>query len=341
MKVTVPAARVDDPKAVLLQAVAMSRQPVALVDVPSRRLLSVSPVVADWFPEIDLVGRDATDYVVGGPSEAFLLLTAGRLDGYELTRQVRLPAGPEDAYVWIHVVGDERPPRTAVVVVDTEDTTLPELTARSVVAAATVIGTVDDEWRIDRISADVHVLLGTEPGVLYGVSFLTLVHPGDLAELLTGLGHAQSIRGGVSVRLRLCDSERRWRWCRAKVTPLGERPGFAFVLAPLTIDLTGHDRVHDLEHRLARIAHEVHSAGASRGIGSMPSSGDVPDLSKLTSREWQIVMRLQAGERIEQVAKSLHLSPSTVRNHLTAIYRKLGVHGQAELLVLLLSDRTK
>jgi len=32
----------------------------------------------------------------------------------------------------------------------------------------------------------------------------------------------------------------------------------------------------------------------------------------------------------------MFLSPSTIRNHLAAIYRKFGVHSQAELLAALL-----
>ena len=34
----------------------------------------------------------------------------------------------------------------------------------------------------------------------------------------------------------------------------------------------------------------------------------------------------------------MYLSPSTVRNHLTAIYRKFGVHSQAALLAKLFRD---
>jgi DNA-binding CsgD family transcriptional regulator len=252
---------------------------------------------------------------------------------------VQLPTSIEDTFIWVHAVGDDRPPRLAVVVADGRDADVRGVVPQGA-ANVTVIGTVDDEWRIDRISADAQELLETAPADLYGKSVLSLVHPGDLGTVLTGLGEALETQSGVSIRVRVWNAQRRWLWCRAKVTPLGERPGFGFVLSPMSIDLAPADRLEDLEHRLARIAHEVHAAGAMRGAGTLPAFADVPDLGKLTTREWQIVMRLRAGDRIEQVARSLHLSPSTVRNHLTAIYRKLGVHGQSELLVLLLSDRS-
>jgi DNA-binding CsgD family transcriptional regulator/PAS domain-containing protein len=324
-----------DAGAVLRQVVEATHLPVALADVPSRRLVAVSPALAALFPGVNLIGRDPTEFVAGGPSEALQLLTTGRVDGYELTRQLLLPGGVKDAYIWVHVAGDERPPCSAVVVVDTEAAHLAERIGRPVASSVTVIGTVDDEWRIDRLSADVQTLLGADPHSLYGLSILTLVHPGDLAEFLTGQAQAQVTGGGVSVRVRLRDREQNWRWCRLKVSPLGERAGFAFVLSPFVGEMFSHDRLRDLEQQLARIAHEVHSAGLIRGVDRLPAMVDLPELAKLTSREWQIVMRIQAGERIELIAASLHLSSSTVRNHLTAVYRKLGVHSQAELLVLL------
>lgn len=324
---------------VVRDAVRRTEHFVVAVDIPTRKIIAASPALATRFTGVELVGRDVTDFVVGGPSEALRLLTSGRLEGYELTRQVQMPADIEDAFIWVHAVGDERPPRLAVAVADLDavegSSVLPQWAAN-----VTVIGTVDDEWRVDRISADVHDLLGLQPGELYGASVLTRLHPADLADLLTGLGQALATQAGVSIRARLRDVKGQWVWCRAKVAPLGERPGFAFVLTAMTIDVSDREHTEDLEHRLARIAHEVHAASTMRGVGSLPPFEDVPDLGKLTTREWQIVMRLRTGDRIDEVARSLHLSPSTVRNHLTAIYRKLGVRGQSELLVLLLSDRS-
>ena len=46
-------------------------------------------------------------------------------------------------------------------------------------------------------------------------------------------------------------------------------------------------------------------------------------------------MRLVNGDRVPAIAESLFLSPSTVRNHLSAVFRKLRVGSQQQLIHLL------
>ncbi|MCU1460092.1 MAG: Response regulator containing a CheY-like receiver domain and an DNA-binding domain [Acidimicrobiales bacterium] len=59
------------------------------------------------------------------------------------------------------------------------------------------------------------------------------------------------------------------------------------------------------------------------------------DGDELSPRQAEILDRLAAGERVPAIAKSLFLSTSTVRNHLSAIFRMYGVHSQHELLTLI------
>ncbi len=58
----------------------------------------------------------------------------------------------------------------------------------------------------------------------------------------------------------------------------------------------------------------------------------VGDRELLTERERDILRLAQRGLPNPQIAQALHLSPGTVRNHLSAIYRKLGVHSRYEAL---------
>ena len=58
------------------------------------------------------------------------------------------------------------------------------------------------------------------------------------------------------------------------------------------------------------------------------------DRELLTERERDILRLAQRGLPNPQIAQSLHLSPGTVRNHLSAIYRKLGIHSRYEALAI-------
>ncbi|MGD2148963.1 MAG: response regulator transcription factor [Anaerolineae bacterium] len=52
----------------------------------------------------------------------------------------------------------------------------------------------------------------------------------------------------------------------------------------------------------------------------------------LTERELEVMRLAKRGLPNPQIAQALHISPGTVRNHLSAIYRKLGVHSRHEAL---------
>jgi DNA-binding NarL/FixJ family response regulator len=58
------------------------------------------------------------------------------------------------------------------------------------------------------------------------------------------------------------------------------------------------------------------------------------DRELLTERERDILRLAQRGLPNPQIAQALALSPGTVRNHLSAIYRKLGVHSRYEALAI-------
>jgi len=73
----------------------------------------------------------------------------------------------------------------------------------------------------------------------------------------------------------------------------------------------------------------------SDGLEQLPALAEAPQLGELTSRELAVLTRLIDGQRVSGIAADLFVSPSTVRNHLSSIYTKLGVHGQVDLIRLL------
>jgi DNA-binding CsgD family transcriptional regulator len=93
------------------------------------------------------------------------------------------------------------------------------------------------------------------------------------------------------------------------------------------------ERVARLEDQLARIRRVVQSTDGNAAANPV-------DLSDLTLRQRQIVDRLLDGHRVDAIARDLYVSPSTVRNHLSAIFEKLGVASQSELIELLRGHAT-
>ncbi len=59
-----------------------------------------------------------------------------------------------------------------------------------------------------------------------------------------------------------------------------------------------------------------------------------PNLQTLTDREWQVFHLAAQGSRKDEIAEQLFISPATARTHLQRVYRKLGVHSQAELVAI-------
>ena len=60
-------------------------------------------------------------------------------------------------------------------------------------------------------------------------------------------------------------------------------------------------------------------------------SGSRQNAEALSRRETEIVKMVAAGMRNKEIAGKLFIGEGTVKTHLHAIYRKLGVHGRVEL----------
>lgn len=106
--------------------------------------------------------------------------------------------------------------------------------------------------------------------------------------------------------------------------------------ATLTADLPDGDpdaRAPQLEQALYKIASALGETGILTPPRASPPQSDTPqELCNLSSREKEVLRSLRAGQRVSTIARTLYLSPHTVRNHLKSIFRKLGVRSQTELL---------
>lgn len=198
-----------------------------------------------------------------------------------------------------------------------------------------LLGVASAGWVVRRISVDATGLGELAAADLIGCSLLDLVHVGDIEDLQRGASHARATQSATSVIVNLGTAARRQR-VRVVITPMhGDDDEIGFAIQG-TEDDPADERAARLEQHLWRIARELEGAGIC--IGGLDPTLDpesVPAIGDLSPRQWEVLRRLLAGERVPGIARALYLSRSTVRNHLTAIFAKFGVHSQEELIELL------
>jgi len=78
--------------------------------------------------------------------------------------------------------------------------------------------------------------------------------------------------------------------------------------------------------------------GLARERSTAPGGSD-PAGGELTRRELQILRLLAAGVSTKTAADKLHVSPSTVRNHVQNILGKLGAHSRLEAVAVATRQR--
>jgi DNA-binding NarL/FixJ family response regulator len=97
------------------------------------------------------------------------------------------------------------------------------------------------------------------------------------------------------------------------------------------------ERAERLTRALMNIAREVDWVGFGRRrvVAPVAPIGLLPGAEQLSDRERAVATMLGQGESVAAIATRLYVSPSTVRNYLSSMYRKLGVRDLAALRELL------
>jgi DNA-binding NarL/FixJ family response regulator len=335
----------------LAALVGSSKIPLAAVDLPSGRFLAVNPALATALgsPIEALTGSSSLDRLSPDQRDAaqhgFQALADGDLTGYQAIRRLVSPGDPGQVFsVWVSVmdVDGRRVGLASVIPSLGHDNQFGALSPLSRVPEPgdVVLGTVDDAWRIDRISQDVMPLLGLTPEQCTGRPVLGVIHPSDAPAFLAAVEHARRGERAVRLILRLSAVSKDWTEVTAVIAAIspGDPPALAFALIrdDADADPPGDSaREMQLEAHMLRIADELRAAGMIPRLEQLPALTDTPELGRLTSREWAVLTRLLDGQRIPAIAADLYVSQSTVRNHLSSIYAKLGVHSQVDLIRLI------
>lgn len=243
------------------------------------------------------------------------------IDGEERTVSVwgrRVEGSDELLGLWILVTGPE--PASAVELV--------------VAASSVALAVTDHDWLIEYMSADAD-LLGVQGSELRGFPLLGLVHPSAANDFLAAAGRAAADHLAVTLLTRLRVGADGWgdRYCLMVRMCEHQPPRMGVVISAGRSAAAVGPSANPLD---AEVRHCALEARGAQSLDALRALARLPRGSELTARQTEIVAMLVAGLRVPDIARQMFLSPSTVRNHLAAIYRKFAVHSQAELLVALL-----
>ena len=331
------------------EAVRASRAAMGLTELATTRFIELSSGAAELLgttPE----GGSGLDYLAiaerpRDAAETFRLVQEGMIDGLRGRRRFRRPDGATvevessgwairsrtgpDLGLWVaRDVLSETDGGAEVVIASAPSHAGSKLDGARV--------TLDYRWRLARVSTNDGSLLGRPIGQWLASSIIDLTHPDDLATLLFGFARATTDKH-VGLRVRLRHHDGSWRTSRASPTVLEDDVTSPFSLV-LEVDeeTEGPESTREvtkLAQHLRRVAAQIEAASA---LVETAESIEVPIVAELSARQWEVVSHLVRGERVPAIAAKMFLSQSTVRNHLTAIYKKFGVHSQAGLLAKLL-----
>ena len=334
----------------------ISGVPLAVLGLPSGNVLLANAAVARVLGVTSetLIGSNYLDLVVTeeqrAAEEAFQALAHGALTGYQAVGSFRMEKGPaQQMALWVFAVevDGERVVLVSAVPLHGGTTALEPTTTvlNGPPPGHIVLGTIDNEWRIDRVSHDVVEMLGYNPEEVVGLPLLGAIHPREIPSFLAAVEHARIVRRTVQARVRIRGKSSDWVPVTIVLATLtGDFPPALAVALVRSSDVgtvigaTSRTERSRLDMELQRITHDLGVAGVVPRLGRLPDVTRVPALSALTTREWEVLVLLLEGQRVAYIAAELYVSQSTVRNHLSSIFSKLGVHSQAHLIRLLSQD---
>jgi two-component system, NarL family, nitrate/nitrite response regulator NarL len=111
-----------------------------------------------------------------------------------------------------------------------------------------------------------------------------------------------------------------------------DSPALARALASGANSLVPADRINDHFLTVLRMVSQGYLVVDSLPMRSLIRTGSGGDLPELTARESDILQSVARGDSIRQTARALGISPKTVENTQTRLFRKLGVRNRAEAL---------
>ena len=323
-----------------------SGPPMALGDPTTARFIELSPAA------IELVGQ-ATNYLdIVEPQEAsgqlLRLMRDGLIEGARTRRRLRRVDGSLvdiDAIGWVVRSPDGPDLGLGLWLADpaaghgggSQDVLTPAFPKQDGARPRGDRLLLDESWRIQEVRANADRVAGRARSELLNGSFLDWIHPDDLPTLLFALARATTDSIARAL-VRVCDPDGAWR--SVEIAPAvvsdEDRALIALVVVAENDPAGGLPRtsITAIPSELRRIADHIETAAVMAPLAELTDALGLAAAEDLSPRQWEVVRRLVRGERVSTIASEMYLSRSTIRNHLTAIFAKVGVHSQEELLTM-------
>ena len=330
----------------------------ALIDVKERKYAALNHAYAAVLgaPRRDLIGAATVDLFpstnsVTGRSSRASEIVSGEIDSFTTT--VSVPGNPLIQRTVTVSAAGPRNPLADYLIVYVNDSPTPDAlvwsdpadSMRSIMRAGIPSGVysyalIDHDWRLQFLAPSPEGF-GEKSESIIGLSVIPNVYSADVAAFV---GAGERVRTGeakeATVRVNF----------RSSSTPLGYFPVVSTFARPLGMPsgwLTITSRLdealredEDISARIAAITEVLKMEEPLDEFGG--NSVNTPGISALvekydlTERERQILVLLASGYRVRTMSRTLHLSNGTIRNYLSAIFHKVGVLNQTELVELIL-----
>ena len=284
-------------------------------------LLGWAPNSLDGVPVLEILSPVDQPKVEAARAQ----LASGAIQGYRALRHFRKPDGTEfEANVWARLTTTDAG-RFALAIIERGAAAVPWPLFDASITIAGIV--TDHDWTIELVSSDIERILERSPEDFKGSSLLGLFQVADVQNFLSAVARVAD-ENKATLRMHVRDGDANWRdvWCMVVAMCQHSPPRLGLAIAAMSE--FGLDLTSELHRQLAVLGGDVLD-GMDQLRSQMPSGN-------FSTRQWEILTRLVRGERVEEIAADLYLSPSTVRNHLAAIYKKFGVHSQTQLLAKLL-----
>jgi DNA-binding CsgD family transcriptional regulator len=301
--------------------------PTVAFELASRRIVAANDLAVRslGLTEETLRKMEMTDLVrledVAAAKSSIALISSGAVDGYRAVRHLKNRDEAQSKVIFrirrITLGGD------VVGLASLEADQRPDVESPITTSITIALAVTDHEWIIEHMSSDIESILNEPPNSFIGTPLLSWLEPSEVPRFVSTLGRIVTEGGGGTIQtcLRSLDGTYQPTW--TLLVPLCQHSPPRLGMALTGCPTVGAELSAEIDRQLS------HSSGVITGLGDLkvrlPSAG-------LSTRQLEILTEVLQGHRVKDIAEKLFLSQSTVRNHLTEIFKKVGVHSQPELL---------